>query len=93
MLNSKFFNEGYGAQYETTNIGDLLEIGKVYEVYVSEVYSPYKFWFQLGEDDPNPLDELQESLKLVKQSVGVLYSLCILHFNYSFDQNLTDCTL
>lgn len=63
MLDSGFTNGNYASKYKTTAIGDVMEVGKYYELYVSEVNSPYKFWFQLDEGSPNVVDELQEQLK------------------------------
>lgn len=63
MINSYFFNGEYGYKYETTDIDDLVEIGSFYKVYVSEVFSPFKIWFHLGDDDPHPVDELQKDIK------------------------------
>lgn len=63
MLDSNFSNETYGSKYKTTPIDDVMKVGGFYELYVSEVNSPYKFWFQLDEESPNAIDELQEHLK------------------------------
>lgn len=63
MLSSSFYNGNYGCRFVTSNIDDVMEVGKVYELYVSEVNSPFKFWFQLNEEIPNPVEELQEHLK------------------------------
>ncbi|XP_037028541.1 uncharacterized protein LOC119068840 isoform X2 [Bradysia coprophila] len=62
LLSSCFFNGNYGTTFKTTDIDDILKVGNVYELYVSEVNSPYKFWFQLNEEIPNPVEELQERL-------------------------------
>ncbi|KAG4068758.1 hypothetical protein HA402_002449 [Bradysia odoriphaga] len=62
LLSSCFFNGNYGTTFKTTDINVILNVGNVYELYVSEVNSPYKFWFQLNEDIPNPVEELQERL-------------------------------
>ncbi|KAJ6637547.1 Tudor and KH domain-containing protein like [Pseudolycoriella hygida] len=64
LIDSLYFNEIYGDKIKTSPINDVVKVGSFYEMYVSEVSSPYKFWFQLDEQEPNAVDELQERLKL-----------------------------
>lgn len=63
MLDSKFNKGTYGATYKTSSIDKVMNIGGFYELYISEVNNPYKFWFQLDEESPNSIEELQEQLK------------------------------
>jgi len=63
MIDSGFSNDKYGAKYKTTSIDTLMEVGRFYELYVSEVNNPYKFWFQLADETPSSVDELQDNLQ------------------------------
>lgn len=64
LIGSKFMDGSYGTKFETTNIESKITVGKYYHLYVSEVNSPYKFWFQLvDENNFTPLDDLQKQLK------------------------------
>lgn len=63
MIDSGFAKEKYGAKYETSSIDTIMEVGRFYELYVSEVNNPFKFWFQLADENPNTVEELQENIK------------------------------
>lgn len=63
IISGCFFKDDYGFRFETTNIDDLMKVGSVYELYISEVNNPYKFWFQLGDDDLHPVDDMQRNLE------------------------------
>lgn len=63
MLDSGFSSENYGSKYETKFIDNVMEVGGFYEIYISEVNNPYKFWFQLDVEKPKSIDELQKTMK------------------------------
>lgn len=62
-MGSDFFNKNYGFKYETMPIDSVMSVGGIYELYVSEVHNPYKFWFQLDEENLASVDDLQENLR------------------------------
>lgn len=45
----------------TVKVADLFKVGNSFRMYIAQIQSPYKFWFQLKEDEAS-IDSLMDNL-------------------------------